>query len=72
MNCLIIIALLLATTRPAHAYIDPSSGSMILQMAMASVMAVAFSIKLFWQRIKFFFTKHTKGQSSSDTHANNE
>lgn len=54
MVYLVIAAILIATTAPAHAYIDAGSGSYMIQMAMASILAVAFSIKLYWQRLKAF------------------
>ena len=67
----VIVALLIATTVPAHAYIDPASGSYVLQMAMAGLMAVVFSIKLCWQRIKLFVAKGSKKQSPTDTPPDN-
>ncbi len=39
----------------AHAYLDPGTGSYILQMAIAALLAGLFSIKLFWNKIKIFF-----------------
>ena len=52
MKYLTIIALLLIVIGPAHAYIDGGSGSYIIQMAMAGVLALAFTVKLAWQRLK--------------------
>jgi hypothetical protein len=52
MKYLVVCALLLAAVAPAHAYIDAGSGSYILQMAMAGILALAFTVKLAWQRIK--------------------
>jgi hypothetical protein len=37
------------------AYLDPGSASMILQMLVGGLAAVAVSIKLFWRRILRFF-----------------
>ncbi len=37
------------------AYLDPGSGSMILQMLVGGGAAAAVSAKLFWGRIKSFF-----------------
>jgi hypothetical protein len=37
-------------------YIDPGSGSYILQMIIAGVLAVSFFFKNFWYSIKAFFT----------------
>lgn len=51
MKYLVIAVLLLASVAPAHAYIDAGSGSYVLQMAMAGILALAFTIKLAWQKI---------------------
>ena len=39
----------------AHAYIDPGSGSYILQIVVAGLLAVSFTIKTFWSNLKGFF-----------------
>ncbi len=40
----------------AHAYLDPGSGSLIFQMIVAGAAGVAFAAKIFWYRIKQFFS----------------
>jgi drug/metabolite transporter (DMT)-like permease len=40
----------------AHAYLDPGTGSYILQMLVAGLLGAAFAIKIFWMRIRRFFT----------------
>jgi len=42
-------------TRPAI-YLDPGSGSYLLQLLIASVLGAAFAVRLYWTRIKAFFT----------------
>lgn len=37
-------------------YIDPGSGSYILQMIIAAVLGVSFFFKNFWYNVKAFFT----------------
>ena len=39
----------------AHAYLDPGTGSYVLQIAIATLFAGLFSIKLFWKKIKIHF-----------------
>ncbi len=39
-------------TTSAHAYIDPGTGSYVLQVILASVLAAAFVIKSTWRNIK--------------------
>lgn len=36
---------------PAYAYIDPGSGSMILQGLIAALAAIAVTAKLWWHRL---------------------
>lgn len=42
-------ALLVAA--PAHAYLDPASGSLILQVLLGGVAGVALFLKLFWRKL---------------------
>ena len=53
--CLVIVAVLAAVAAPAHAYLDPASGSMLLQMIVGGIAGVALAIKMFWHRILGFF-----------------
>lgn len=46
--CLVLIMVMV---RPAHAYLDPGSGSAILQGVLAAVAAVAIALKLYWHKI---------------------
>jgi hypothetical protein len=41
----------------AAAYIDPGTGSYVLQVAIAFAIGLAFSIKVFWKKIAAFFRK---------------
>jgi len=48
---LVILVLFAVLTAPAYAYIDPGSGSMILQGIFAAVAAIAVTAKLWWHRL---------------------
>jgi hypothetical protein len=39
----------------ACAYLDPGTGSYILQMIVAGLLGAAFAVKIFWMRIRRFF-----------------
>lgn len=39
-------------------YIDPGSGSYLIQVIVAAIVGAAFWIKMSWYRIKSFFTGH--------------
>ena len=37
--------------QPAHAYIDPGTGSFVIQGIIAAVVGASFALKVFWRRI---------------------
>lgn len=45
------------TTVPAHAYLDPGTGSIVLQSIIGGVAAGLFIAKGYWYRIKGFFAR---------------
>ena len=52
---LIIIACVFA--KPAHAYLDPGSGSYLIQMLIASLVGGGLFFKTFWVKIKDLLAK---------------
>lgn len=40
---------------PAHAYLDPASGSMFLQLLLGGVAGAALAIKLYWHKVLSLF-----------------
>jgi hypothetical protein len=63
---LLVVWILVFTTRDASAYIDPSAGGMLVQLLLAGTAGVAVLGKLFWTRITHFFGAG-KPQAPSDT-----
>ena len=53
---IVLLATLVALTAPgtAFAYLDPASGSMILQAVIGGVAAAAVAFKVYWGRIASF------------------
>jgi DUF1365 family protein len=51
------ISLLMFFTKPAYAYIDPGTGSMMIQAVIAGIAAASVSIGIFWKRIKLFLSR---------------
>ena len=47
-------SILLLSTKPAYAYLDPGTGSMVIQALIAAVAAISVSIGIFWGRFKSF------------------
>lgn len=65
---LIMVPLLVALGVPtsAQAYIDPGTGSLILQGLVAAVAGVAVAAGVYWNRIKAFFRRRGKSPNSPD------
>lgn len=51
----IVAACLLAGSGPAHAYLDPTTGSILLQGLLAGIAGVVVLLRLYWARLKAFF-----------------
>lgn len=41
----------------SHLYLDPGSGSFLLQILLATILGGAFAVKVFWRKIVSFFKK---------------
>lgn len=49
----------------AHAYLDPGTGSYVLQLLIAGVVGAVFALKTFWRSILSFVARLT-GRKNSD------
>lgn len=56
----VFCCLLFISAENAYAYIDPGTGSMLIQVIAGIVLACGASIGIFWSRIKRFFSKKDK------------
>jgi hypothetical protein len=52
---LLAAAGLLGVIEPAHAYLDPTTGSILLQGLLAGLAGVVVVARLYWARVKAFF-----------------
>ena len=48
---------LLGWTPEVHAYFDPGTGSMVLQLFISIVLGFIFSLSIYWEKFKNFFKK---------------
>lgn len=53
--CIISIILFVTIPTMAFGYIDPGTGSYLLQILIATLLGSLLALKIFWQRIKTFF-----------------
>ncbi len=57
---------LLACPAPALAYIDPGTGSLLVQLLIASILGAIFALKRFWTRLfAVFKNKPNAGKDDS-------
>lgn len=67
MRLVILIVLACLAPRPALAYLDPSTGSMIISAIVGLFASVALAVKTYWYRIKSVFRgKSTSGETAPD------
>jgi hypothetical protein len=59
---LFTLLLIFIVPQPVSAYLDPGFASMVWQMIAAMIFAVAFTIKIYWQKIKSFFSRDKTNQ----------
>ena len=59
------LALMLLLISPgAFAYLDPSTGSMVVSAIVGIIASIALALKTYWYRIKAFFRRDSKKHSS--------
>lgn len=60
------LALMLLLVSPgAFAYLDPSTGSMVVSAIVGIIASIALALKTYWYRIKGFFRRDGRKDSSS-------
>lgn len=60
------LALMLLLVSPgAFAYLDPSTGSMVVSAIVGIIASIALALKTYWYRIKAFLRRDYKKDSSS-------
>ncbi|MBI2341087.1 MAG: hypothetical protein HYU99_12090 [Deltaproteobacteria bacterium] len=54
---LLLLIFIFSLSRPAHAYLDPGTGSMVLQIVVGGILAALYTLKVYWRRLVKFFKK---------------
>jgi hypothetical protein len=57
----------LALVNEAQAYIDPGSGSVILQSIIGALVGALALIKMYWGKIRMLFSKEKENSSKLDS-----
>lgn len=63
---LALLAVVLLFPAAAHAYVDPGTGSMVLQGVIAAVLGLGLTLKLYWRRIRKRLTGKRERDDETD------
>jgi hypothetical protein len=66
LKFLFLIFSLISYTSPAYAYLDPGTGSMLVQGLIGGVAVVMSFLSLYWQKVKAFFRKEEEAADTAD------
>ncbi len=59
----LLIPLLCIFNTNAYAYLDPGTGTIIIQAIVGAIAAGAVTIKIYWYKLKAFFKKKKKDKT---------
>jgi len=59
-------ALLIGAPTPAFAYLDPGTGSMIIQGIIGAIAGLMVAGKLYWGKLTAFFSSSKKSDTDDD------
>jgi len=62
----LVTCMLLAVSINAEAYLDPGTGSMLLQVILGGIAAVGVAIKLYWHKLRAAFGLKKKEVTEDD------
>lgn len=66
--CVLVVWCLVMDERAALAYVDPNSGSMLLQVILGGVAGIALIVRLYWRRFLSLIGLRERETTRDDTH----
>ena len=60
LKFLFLIFGLISYTSPVYAYLDPGTGSILLQGLIGGIASAIAFLSIYWQKVKEFFSKKKK------------
>lgn len=67
-----VVLILLASSQPLYAYVDPSTGSILLQILLGGLAGILLLGKVYWRRLKHRFGFREKTSASLDSQEERE
>lgn len=65
-NILILIVSLFCIESFAYGYLDPGTGSYVIQILVAMIAGAGFAIKIYWGKIRAMFSKEKPQEDNKD------
>lgn len=59
MRTILLLLLIAIFPFPAHAYLDPGTGSMIIQLLIGAIVGGLVTLKIYWGKLKGFINRST-------------
>ncbi len=50
---------------PSYGYIDPGTGSLIIQSIIGAIAAIGVTLKLYWHKLKLMFSRKSESKESA-------
>ena len=67
---ILTVILILCSVSKAHAYIDPGTGSYIIQVIIGGLLGAAFALKVYWEKVRAYFSKLFSKRTKSEKYEN--
>ena len=64
---LLAVCLLVLTVSPSYAYLDPGTGSMMLQALIGAAVGAMVAGRLYWDKLRTFFAGLTRKNPPEDS-----
>ena len=55
LGVMALVSIVVTAPLPAHAYLDPGSGSMIFQGIIAGLAMISVTLKMYWHKVRSLF-----------------
>jgi len=59
----VVVTIIVVLPMKIYAYLDPGSGSYILQVLLGTLLGGSYLIKVYWEKIKSFFSRKPSNKS---------
>lgn len=67
MRAILFFLLIAAFPFPAHAYLDPGTSAMIINLIVGAIAGGLVTLKIYWARVKAFFNRSAGAGDSTGT-----